>query len=146
MRGDQGQPIAWDPAIDLEQSDVDRYWDSMFADGDAVVFKDGQEPTTFSITPLTSRQQVALAGVMNGEQRTRYGLRCAVTGHRNYSVERDDGTVYVPEQPERKKEGALGELSSEKWLDQMNLHRDDRAGLMLMIDHITEPPVPLSRP
>jgi hypothetical protein len=134
-----------DPAINEKESDLEAYWESYF-DSKHLVFYPGQKPTWFTWTPLTRRQKDAVDAMTGGRSMTSWYIRCATTNVENYLIVGADGKELPPPKLEREKQGALGELVSEEWLDQMNFPTDLRIAYFAMIQHTSEAALPLSKP
>jgi hypothetical protein len=134
-----------DPAVDVAGSDFDAYWESGF-DIKHVAFYEGQQPSWFTLRPLTRRQRDALDIAFGERSSISWYLRCGIVKIENYDLVKEDGVRAGAPQPEMERRGELGEVASEKWLDEVNFPTDQRVALFHAINKITEPSLPLSMP
>jgi|ETNvirnome_2_300_1030623.scaffolds.fasta_scaffold00529_11 hypothetical protein len=132
-----------DPAVDVEHDDTDliAYRDSFF-DAKHLKFKDGEEPSWFSIQPLTRRQKEA-ADEMMPRKRAAWDIRAGLIDCHFRYVDSDGQTKDV-QQPERLNNGRLGKMVTEGWMDKVNLPSELLHALSYMVRHISEATVPLS--
>ena len=132
-----------DPAIDVANSDIEKYWESMF-DIKHIQFFPGEQPTWVTLTPLTRRQKDAVDVALGERQAASWYIRCSVVSIDNYTIINDSGSSVEIPQPDRKRRGRSGEMASEEWLDRVNFPAEHRTALFLMTHHISEAQLPLS--
>jgi hypothetical protein len=132
-----------DPAIDVPNSDIEKYWESMF-DIKHITFLPGEQPTWFLLTPLTRRQKDAVDVALGERQAASWYIRCSVIDIENYLVIDANGKTSEAPKPDRQQRGRAGEMVSEEWLDKVNFPSEHRTALFLMIHHISEAQLPLS--
>ncbi len=134
-----------DPAIDIENSDIEEYWESLF-NIEHIKFNKGQKPTYFTIKPLTRRQKDAV-DVLTGEKAlASWYIRCSLIKLYNYHIMDGDGKVGDAPHPAIKKHGEVGEIATEGWLDKVNFSSDVKNVLCLAIMSMSEAKIPLSKP
>jgi len=151
VRRDNNTVVA-DPAIDLLLSDVDAYARALFAESamhDHIVFHEGEQPTLWTIKPMTLRQGVITESVMRllPEEYAYAVMRCTVlrVAHRVF-VDDEGREVDGAIQPERKDRGGdWGTCADEEWIAKLNPHRDEAVGLALMGVALTNALDPSSR-
>lgn len=131
-----------DPAVDVANSDIDAYWDSGF-DLKHIKFFEGQQPSWFTLRPLTRRQRDALDIAFGERSAISWYLRCGILRVDNYVLVKEDGSRTDIPQPEIEKRGDLGEIATEKWLDEVNFPTEQRIVLFHAINKLTEPSAPL---
>lgn len=131
-----------DPAIDIENSDFKAYWDSYF-DIKHIKFKDGCEPTYFTIRPLTRRQKDAVDALAGQRNIASWYIRCGLIRLENYLIYDESNNVTHATSPIIENHGQVGEISTEKWLDEISFTIDVRDALFVAIAHITEAKPPL---
>lgn len=141
-----------DPSVDVEKSDLRKYREALFAPEsleECIVFHPGERPTKWTIQPGTRRQKryaSALARTSAGEFIDAWLLFCVLRVGERVEVFGDGTERSLSIQPDRKDRGGdLGVSASEDWLDRVKLLDEERMGLSLMAQHITDPAVPLSR-
>lgn len=134
-----------DPAVDLQKSDLEAYWESDF-DPSHLKFIEGETPSWFTIRPLNRRQKDALDVAVGERSSISWYIRCASRRVENYTIQQPDGSFVDAPQPTFEKRGDLGEIASEDWLDEVNYPVDLRVALFHCIHKISEPSLPLSVP
>lgn len=132
-----------DPAIDIDKSDLRQYHESFF-DLSHLSIRPGERPTFFSVRPMTRRQKDAIDGLRLREAAS-WVWRCGIVGFENYQILATDGTVKDADQPDAAQNGAFGMMASEKWLDELNLPHIHLATIAMMIRHLSEADLPLSK-
>lgn len=133
-----------DPAIDVENSDIDKYWESMF-DIKYIAFHPGESPSWFTFVQLTRRQKDAVDVAIGERQAASWYIRCSLINVENYTIIDNLSNITEAPQPDRQSRGRAGEMASEEWLDKINFPSDHRVALFLMINHISEAQPPLLR-
>jgi len=139
------EAMCFDPAIDLEATVYGDYWDSLF-DSEKLVFKTGEQPSWFTIQPMTTAQKIAAPprDKLTALQRAAFVVRCGLTRIDGYTVVDEQGNETAPPQPVRRRAGNLGELATEEWLlEESQLSEREIRALALMIEHISEAQAPL---
>ncbi len=140
-----GESGVIDPAIDIEASDLDAYWTSLF-DLQHIKIKDGELPTYFTIKPLTRRQKDAV-DVLTGEKAlSSWYIRCSLVKLFNYQIMDSNGKIGDAPHPVIKKHGEVGEIATEDWLDKVCFTTDVKNALCIAIMAISEAKLPLSTP
>jgi hypothetical protein len=132
-----------DPAIDLENSDIEAYWESLF-DIRHITFFPGEQPTWVTMSQMSRKQKDAVDVALGERQAASWYIRCAVVDIENYTIIDNNGETIEAPKPDRKNRGRAGEMASEEWLDRMNFPDEHRTALFLMIHHISEAKLPLS--
>lgn len=134
-----------DPAVDVEASDLDAYWENLF-NGQHLALRPGESPTWVTIKPLTRRQKEAADAAFGERQLASWYLRCGLVAVENFYVYGPEGKD-TPIQPVAFEDrGPLGQLVTEKWLDEVNFPSIVRNALFYMIAHLSEARAPLSKP
>lgn len=135
-----------DNAIDWERSDWDQYVESGF-DAQHLAVLPGQTPTTFTIGQLTYPQSVALDGLRNESAGADLLIRCGLRSLHNYVVIKPDGREHVISgEPPLTPVGTLGNVISDKWMDELGLLPSQRDALAALIRKNSEASIPLSKP
>ena len=132
-----------DPAVDPEASDLKAYRDSLW-DPKHLSFVEGDQPTWWTINPLTRRQKDAAEG-MKARERASFYIRCSVSKVEGYQIMEPDGTISEVSQPKRKQNGSLGIMSQDSWVDKLDMPEELLHALALMIRVISEAGDPLAR-
>lgn len=134
-----------DSAVDIENSDLSEYWNSSF-DMRHIKLIEGEEPTYFLIKPLTRRQRDA-ADLMSGMKTlASWYIRCGLVKLYNYHIVNCDGTYTIAPHPVIKNHGEVGEIATEKWLDEVCFTDDVKKILHMAILNVSEAKAPLSVP
>ena len=135
-----------DPAVDLDKSDLAAYRKSLWDPG-KLVLRDGEQPTWFTIKPL-SRRQVRYASTLRHEtvEWADFVVRAGLCLVENYQLQKDTGERVQMPTVTVAKEGELGDLITSKWMDEVHLQSDIMTSLAIMIWAISEVHLPLSRP
>jgi len=131
-----------DMAVDLDASDLKAYRDSLW-DTKHLFFVEGEQPTWWTIHPLTRRQKDAAEG-MTPRQRAAFYIRCSVSKVENYPLIEEDGTRAEIAQPKRKQNGSLGIMAQESWVDKLDLPEEYLHAFAHMIRVISEAGDPLA--
>lgn len=135
--------VVFDDALDLEKTDVKQYWKDLF-NSKFLVFSPGEEPTWFTIHPMTPIQ------IRNEPEEEKalatWRVLCSLSKIENYHIIDDDGNETMVKQPDRMDRGQLGTMASETWLDTSGLTMEDILGLSIMIKQISEPQLPFFSP
>ena len=138
------ESLVADPAIDLEKSDLVKYADSMY-DLKHISFKENEKPTYFYIQPLTRRQKDVVGDLDGLREKAYWYIRCSLTKISNYQIIDESGNITEITQPNRKENGSLGLMSSEKYCDELDLPDDYLATLFVMIHGISQASIPLAK-
>lgn len=125
-----------DPAVDLEQSDLKAYRESLW-DTIHLKYLPGERPTLFTIRALTKREKDKAEG-LPAREAAAWLIRCGVVALENYQIMRPDGTTYEAPQPD-------GNPASEKWMDELDLPQSYLFTLAAMIRAISEAELPLPK-
>ncbi len=133
-----------DDAIDLEETDFTKYIENLF-DLDHLKFKPGEKPSWFTIHPM-STVQIRNAPEGSAIEIASWRVLCGLAKIENMVNISDDGTETAVAQPDRKTRGTLGEMATEKWLNESGLTTEDILGLGWMIGYISEPQLPFYSP
>jgi len=135
-----------DDAVDWPTSDVLGYFgadaDGKICDESRLRLVDGKTPTRFTLRQLTHKQRIAAHGydTMSFAQQL-FVVRCALLRVTGFEV----GSAPMSE-PERSRDGDLGELVSAEWLlDKARLGNDDIGALAIAAVAISENKRPLLR-
>ncbi len=145
-QGDSGEPVMntiTDSAVDRTESDLAAYESSLWDVDAHIKFRDGDEPTWFTIQPLTRRQWDHIEKLDVIEQ-ANFAIRAAVLSHEGYFLKDADGATTIAPQPKRKPNGTFGPMAQDSWLDRMNIHPWFKLALLKMIKKVTEVGDPLS--
>ena len=136
-----------DPAIEVdhEDTDLEKFRESQYDMKHVHIFK-GQTPTWFTVEPLTRRQKDAAEHFETSRQRSAFMIRCSVVRVEGYKIKRADGSEYDLDNPSRKKNGQLGMMAKESWIDRMDLPELYLIALGHQIKRISEASHPLSKP
>lgn len=134
-----------DDAVDLRAMDIGGYWDSLFA-ADKLSLKQSEQPSWFTIRPLTMAQKLAAPPRAVLFLRAGWLVRCGLVRIENYPLQQPDGGELQAPQPDPKTHGKLGDIATEEWLTECGLSEQDILALGAMIEHISEASHPLSRP
>ena len=137
--------IIADPAIDQALSNPSRYYESLF-DERHLVFLPGEEPTWWTIRPLSKRQKDAASGYDTPRRLAEWYIRCGLLAHTTWTIEDDAGAIRPGPQPDRRDQGRLGEYASEEWYEAMDLPAVIASALFGMIALLSEAQRPLSKP
>lgn len=132
-----------DPAVDLENSDINKYYDSLF-DMKYLKIYPGQEPTYFTIRPLTRRQKDACDALAGQRNIASWYVRCGLLKIQNYKIYDENDNPREAPNPVLEKYGDVGEIAPEKWLDEVSFTIDVRDALFICIAKLTEAKIPLS--
>lgn len=137
-----GGDLVYDPAIDLAKTDAPSYLESMF-DPKHLVFEPGDQPTWWTIRPLTKRQMDEGARIDNPRILREWYIRCGLLRHETWTLEDDSGGVQPGPQPDRKQPD---EPSSPEWYEGMRLTSSVSDALFAMIVAVCEARRPFSKP
>jgi hypothetical protein len=133
-----------DPAIDLDNSNIKDYEESLF-DVKHLKALPGEQWSLFEIKPLTRRQKDALDSYdadAQSRMRAAWAIRCGLTGTKNYQIVANGGSSEIG-LPEIKQNGAMGAMITEGWMDKFDMPELFLYGLASMIRKISEASGPL---
>ena len=134
--------MAFDSAVDLTRTDYGKYKESLY-DRRHLAIKEGQRPSLFTIQPLTMAQKLSAPAANEGLSRAAFFVRCGLTRIDEYSIEINGDSRPIP-QPDRRKNGQLGDMATPEWLLECGLSEEDIRALGFMIAHISEAQSPLA--
>lgn len=143
-KGDS-EPLAIDPAVDLQASDLDAYRESLW-DTKHLAYHPGQTPTLLRLQPLTVAQKEASESITGQRKSGAFWFQCGVTQITNYQVEKPDGSLVELPQVVRREEGRLGWMITDAWMAEANLPAQLLVAVHLMLLSMSEAQLPLSRP
>jgi len=138
--------VVIDDAVNHKASDIPGYVTS-FYDTSKLVFRPGEQPSWFTIAPVSMAQKLAAPprGRETELARAAWFVRCGLVRIDGYVLTAADGSQAPVAQPDRKAHGKLGEVASEEWLAECGLTEHDVMALGAMIEFISEAQGPSSR-
>ena len=142
---DDGEPVTLvDPALDYDGTDLEKYEESYY-DPAHLTIRDGEEPTWFSIKPLTHKQRAHIGG-MSGYDQFLMAFRFGVMAVDNYYSENmETGEREIKPKVKRANWSGMGDAVTEGWLREADLITDVIISVGIMVMRISEAAAPLSR-
>jgi hypothetical protein len=125
-----------DPALDDDKTDFVAYLKSNF-DQKHLAFKNGEQPTRWTIAPLEDKQLRHVGILPDGPLKADYVFRCGLVGVSNYEIRHEDGSFDDVDPADRKDRPEHGPMVSETWMKKARIHPDDIDTIAGMIRQIS---------
>lgn len=134
-----------DPAVDIENSDIEAYIESLF-DTKHLKYFPAEKPSMFLLHQLTSKQRDNMDICIGNKSMESYLIKCSIGGIQNYKIVNEDGEAIDCPAPDRKIRGDLGYFVSDEWYEKAGFQTKIKNALATMIMVLSDASPPLLPP